>query len=215
MTTDMMRPITCRVPSGKSTPNAHPLSRHQRGVFAIFVRAEKPLELQKTRVEFEIPADDRLLESDLSRSTIDTRLEASWRECQRQYIARIERCYTNWNAGSTKDGECTYDFAYNRKTTVRRARMASLWTCDALPPDLERLGPQDFDVDGVHLHPLHYGTIRDAVEEVVTSATLLPTPSLPTMSVRFNVKGRITTSHEGGDSRQLMSATGSLTCSGR
>ena len=77
--------------------------------------------------------------------------------------------------------------------------MASLWTCDALPPDFERLSPQDFDVDGAHLHFLHYGTNRAAVEEVVTAATLLPTLLLPTMSVRFNVQGRITTFREGGE----------------
>ena len=62
-----------------------------------------------------------------------------------------------------KDGERTYDFAYNRKTTVRPARMASVSTSGALPPDFQRLGPLDFDVDGVHIHSLHYGTIRDAV----------------------------------------------------
>ena len=84
-----------------------------------FCELKNRLELQKTRVEFEIRVDDPLLESDLSRSTIDTPLDASWCDCQRQYIARIERCYTNWNADSTKDGERTYDFAYDRKTTVR------------------------------------------------------------------------------------------------
>ena len=79
------------------------------------------------------------------------------------YIVRIERCYTNWNADFTKDGERTYDFAYDRKTTVRPARMASVSTSGALPPDFQRLGPLDFDVDGVHIHSLYYGTIRDAV----------------------------------------------------
>ena len=124
---------------------------HRHVISEAFSRFSLQLELQKRRVEFEIRADDPLLESDVSRSAIDTRLDAAWRDCQRQYIARIERCYTNWNAGSTKDGERTYDFAYNRKTTVRCARMASLWTCDALPPDFERLSPRDFDVDGISL----------------------------------------------------------------
>ena len=84
------------------------------------------LELEKRRVESEIRADDATLESDVSRSAIETRLKAAWRDCQQQYIARIERCYTNWNAGFTKDGERTYDFAYDRKTTVCRARMATM-----------------------------------------------------------------------------------------
>ena len=75
----------------------------------------------------------------------------------------------------------------------------SVWSSDALPPDFRRLSAQDFDLDGVHLHPLHYGTIRAAVEEVVTAATLLPTPPLPPMSVRFGLPRRGAASRGGGE----------------
>ena len=101
--------------------NANPhIHRHviSKAFSAIFLRTEKPAGTpEKKRVEFEIRVDDPLLESDLSHSTFDIPLDASWRG--RQYIARIEGCYTNWKACSTKDGERTYDFAYDRKTTVR------------------------------------------------------------------------------------------------
>ena len=85
----------------------------------------------------------------------------------------------------------------------------SVWSSDALPSEFKKLGPLDFGVDKVHLHPVHYGTIRAAVEEVVTAATLLPTPPLPPMSVRFS-QGRITTSREGGEGGRAGRATGGL-----
>ena len=87
---------------------------------------QKHLTKERTRIEAEVRADDPTLERDVSRSAIDTRLEAVWRACQQRYIARISQFYTNWNAGFTKDGERTYDFAYDRKTTVCRAQMATM-----------------------------------------------------------------------------------------
>ena len=77
-------------------------------------------------LERDLRAEDPALESDVSRSAVETQVEAAWRDCQQQYIAHISRCYTNWNAGFTKTGERTFDFAYDRKTTVCRARMAAM-----------------------------------------------------------------------------------------
>ena len=117
-----------------------------------FCELKNRLKLQNTRVEFEIPADDRLLESDLSRSAIDTRLDAAWRVCQRQlYRAYRAVLYQLERRASPK----TVSARTTLPTIGRRpcARMASVWTCDALPSDFERLSPRDFDVDGVSSPP--------------------------------------------------------------
>ncbi|KAF0293569.1 hypothetical protein FJT64_008674 [Amphibalanus amphitrite] len=75
-------------------------------------------------IERDLRVEDPTLKSDDSRVTLETRVSAVWRDCQQEYVRHIGRCYTNWNAGLTKDGERTFDFAYDRKTTVCRASMA-------------------------------------------------------------------------------------------
>ena len=52
-------------------------------------------------------------------------MRAEWQSCQHAYIRRIENAYTNWNAGFTKDGKRTFEFRYDRKITVCRARMVA------------------------------------------------------------------------------------------
>ena len=109
--------------------NANPhIHRHVISqTFSEFLqKLQEHLTNEKARIEAEVRADDPTLQRDVSRSAVDTRLDAAWRSCQQQYISRITRCYTNWNAGFTKDGERTYDFAYDRKTTVCRAQMATM-----------------------------------------------------------------------------------------
>ena len=51
----------------------------------------------------------------------------------------------------------------------------SVWSLDPLPRDFPRLRPSDF-VDGIHLRPDHYHTIRCAVEELAAFSTF---PSVP------------------------------------
>ena len=65
-----------------------------------------------------------------------------------------------------------------------------------MPRDFMRLAPLDFLPDGVHLHPLHYTTVRAAVEEEVCASALLPAPPLPRLivSVKTPDEGRETSS---------------------
>ena len=51
-----------------------------------------------------------------------------------------------------------------------------VWSVEPLPRAFPRLQPTDYDGDGVHLHPVHYMTIRHAVEENAVLAALLRTP---------------------------------------
>ena len=77
------------------------------------------------RIERAARSEDPTLSRDTSRSSVETQLRAAWQSCQQDYIERIESAYTNWNAGFTKDGNRTFDFRYDRKTTVCRARMSA------------------------------------------------------------------------------------------
>ena len=55
-----------------------------------------------------------------------------------------------------------------------------VWSVAALPWEFPRLVVTDFVFDGVHLHQLHYSTIRRAVEDAVMTAALRP-PAGPTV----------------------------------
>ncbi|KAF0306812.1 hypothetical protein FJT64_021761 [Amphibalanus amphitrite] len=87
-------------------------------------KLQTSLKHKVAEIERDLRVEDPTLESDASRVTLETRVSAAWRDCQQEYVRHIGRCYTNWNAGLTKDGERTFDFAYDRKTTVCRASMA-------------------------------------------------------------------------------------------
>ena len=51
-----------------------------------------------------------------------------------------------------------------------------VWSVAALPRDFPRLTVTHSDIDGVHLHQMHYRTIRRAVEEAAMTAA----PQTPT-----------------------------------
>lgn len=55
---------------------------------------------------------------------------------------------------------------------VVEAATVDVWSVDPLPRDFPRLGETDFVADGVHLHHVHYRTIRAAAEEEATVAAL-------------------------------------------
>ena len=55
---------------------------------------------------------------------------------------------------------------------VVEAAAIDVWSVDPLPRDFPRLGETDLLADGVHLHSVHYRTIRAAVEEEATVAAL-------------------------------------------
>ena len=54
-----------------------------------------------------------------------------------------------------------------------------------LPRAFPRPGALDFENDGIHLHPVHYRTIRAAVQEAVAVARYLPRDHLPAVTARF------------------------------
>ncbi|KAF0297541.1 hypothetical protein FJT64_005022 [Amphibalanus amphitrite] len=87
-------------------------------------KLQTSLKHKVAEIERDLRVEDPTMESDASRCTLEMRVSAAWRDCQQEYVRHIGRCYTNWNAGFTKDGERTFDFAYDRKTTVCRASMA-------------------------------------------------------------------------------------------
>ena len=52
------------------------------------------------------------------------------------------------------------------------AGAVDVWAVGALSRDFPRLGETDYLADGVHLHAVHYRTIRAALEEEATVAAL-------------------------------------------
>ena len=82
------------------------------------------LEKDAKQIECEVRRVDPTLEREESRSAIETQICEAWERVKQAYIKRMAQMYTNWNAGLTKDGQRTFDFAYDRKFTVCRARMA-------------------------------------------------------------------------------------------
>ena len=77
-----------------------------------------------------------------------------------------------------------------------------VWSTDALPRDFPRLSPLDFDIDGVHLHRIHYRVIRAAVEEAISAAALLPAPRLPRLRISVS-----SGEEEGGDGQNWSAMT--------
>ena len=87
---------------------------------------QNSLHAEVALIDGQVRVDDPTLERDVSRSAVATRVDDAWQHSQQRYIARIGQFYTNWNAGFTKDGQRTFDFAYDRKTTVCRAAMTRM-----------------------------------------------------------------------------------------
>ncbi|KAF0308339.1 hypothetical protein FJT64_020456 [Amphibalanus amphitrite] len=68
------------------------------------------------------------------------------------------------------------------ETPAVRPAAVDVWSVEPLPRHFPRLGPLSFAANGVHLHTLHYGTIRAAMAEEATVAALLDRP-LPQLAI--------------------------------